>query len=176
MDKSVPQNPSKTLTPRQAFKTFQHVVATPPRQQPLAAALAGYQFFEPAVLLSCGVSYRRLTVVNDMTMAEAFRKSWTCQPLKQPRVPTVALCHIDGVIRKVYKDLKWIHTVMEAALLNNGEYLARILHGDGDTMEWAFVGNEAPEYHRLIGLDLSNELTRRGMANPVRYVNCHETE
>lgn len=129
---------------------------------------------KPLVLLSCEVSFNKLKVVNDMTMAEAFRQSWTCQPLKKKHPPLVAVCHVAGVIKKIYKDLHWVVAGLDKHHNNEDDRSFALemtsLGSPSDT--WNFYANEAPEYNYLIGVDLSAELTQRGMANPVRYVNC----
>lgn len=156
------------------------------------------KFHHPAVLLSCEKSFARLGVVNDMTIAEAFRQSWTCQPYKKKRVPSHAICHVRGIIRKVYKDLHWYPAnvdemyrlghatglILELANRDAAapdskllrEMLERFKHikmtHNDDPDLWNFTGNEAPEFNKLIRVDLSAELTQRGMANPVRYINC----
>lgn len=177
MDKNVLQTPSmKPLTPIQAWHSAMSSFKAPENKRDLVEKLGAAGFTKPAVLLRCGDSYRRLSVVNDFTMAAAFMLSWTCQPLKKEVVPQVALCHVDGVILKVYKDLKWFPTEVAKAILR-GDPLRQVAaiqkEVEDSAEEWAFLGNEAPEYKRLLGLDLSAELARRGMANPVRYINCH---
>lgn len=123
---------------------------------------------KPGVLLSCGESYRKLPVVNDIAMAQAFSGAWSFQPLKRRLVPTLALCHVDGVIRKVYKDLVWrLATPAEVELRR--QFTEHEVKAD---KLWLFTGNEAPEYDQLLGVDLSEYLRQRGMNNPVRYVNC----
>jgi hypothetical protein len=113
----------------------------------------------PMVLLSINKSLRKLSVLNDMTMAEAFRKAWTCQPLAKKRAPRIAICHDEGKIVKIYKDLVW-------------EPIDPVQPGYATT--WAFTGNETPDLMRIWGgMNLSDELTQPGMANPVRYVNCN---
>jgi len=136
----------------------------------LVRRLARNRFNQPAVLLSCARSYRRLNPVNDITMANAFSQGWTCQPLDKIFVPTVALCHVQGVIKKIYKDLSWSRlseTNADTRWLSLRDK-QRLLKGE----LWKFSGNEAPEYAHLLDLDLSEDLTQRGMANPVRYINC----
>lgn len=122
----------------------------------------------PTVLLSCERSYNSLTVVNDMTMAEAFRLSWTCKPLNKRHPPVIAVCHLAGTIKKIYMNLNWRPTD-ETLLMQPGVTMDNVVAD-----EWAFTGDETHGtiYQRYIGLDLSQELTVRGMANPVRYLNC----
>lgn len=164
------------------------VVTSVPAKIALERKLSGIT--RPLVLLSCEQSYRKLRIVNDLTMAEAFRQSWFCQPLKQPHPPEVALCHVKGVVRKVYKDVQWHRAVDDlredarrlASLTPHSAETRRLLDelvdqfagspGGYNSNLWNFTANEAPEYEWLLGLDLSDEVTRRGMSNPVRYVNC----
>lgn len=141
--------------------------------------LEKYQAFShPAVLLSCGISFRRLRMVNDFTMARAFHRAWTCQPLKQKKVPHIALCHVDGVIKKIYKDLVWypdsVVKIEEQAQLEPSRFSGFVeMFRNSTASQWAFAANEAPEYSHLLDLDLRPHLTQRGMANPVRYVFCN---
>ncbi len=144
------------------------------------ALASAFHFHEPAVLLSCEKSFRKLTVVNDFTLAQAFHSAWTCRPLKQNHVPRVAICHIKGVVRKVYRDLVWspeaLGTINSTGkvLSPQGAYISAFSDGlvDPNAPLWSFTANEAPEWKVMVGADLSPALTRQGMANPVRYVNC----
>jgi hypothetical protein len=144
---------------------------TPPNKAALVLRLAERGFAEPAVLLSCGESYRKLRLVNDFTMAQAFSRAWTCQPLSKARIPQVAICHVDGIVKKVYKDLVWFPADFADPSRMSG-FVEMFRHNP--TNLWAFSGNEALQHQlALVGMDLTEELTQRGMANPVRYVNCH---
>lgn len=176
---------------------------------PTEARLRALDFAHPAVLLSCEKSLAKLAVVNDISMARAFRQSWTFSPYSRHPVPKMALCHVRGVLRKIYKDLVWVRKEIDEASWADaaGAYRLRdtirmsqlaersklgvfcdpvLLRQLQNTLakgemkspdsglpgEWNFYGNEAPEFDYLLGVDLSEELTQRGMANPVRYVNC----
>jgi hypothetical protein len=142
--------------------TMAEAILTPPSDR-IIAKLGG--FSHPAVLLSCGRSFEKLHVVNDILLAQAFCRAWTCKPLQKNRPPTYAICHLDGVVRKIYKDLKWSPVLP----------IKPPVPGDRRPLQfdlWQFSGNETPELAHLVGLDLREELTQRGMANPVRYLNC----
>lgn len=191
-----------------------NVISTPSKLEELQRALHD----TPAVLLSCEQSYKKLTMINDMTLAQAFRQAWTCQPLKKRHPPEIAVCHIRGVIKKIYRDLHWEPVVSKfceqwddavcavAVMLDDAQQESnlRVSHFKTpltaaehsrfqeilremrekllrrqklqptaqDSMVWRFTGNEAYELKHLIGMDLSADLTKRGMANPTRYLNC----
>lgn len=172
-------------------------ISTPSKPKTLEQRL--HMVREPAVLLSCEQSFKKLTVVNDMTLAQAFRQSWTCRPLSKKTPPQVAVCHVRGVIKKVYTDLHWYPAVMDTVyqLGRSVGYIEEVVQREGHALQetlvrdllervkcsaiatgssypdlWNFTGNEAKEYNHLVGMDLSAQLTQRGMANPVRYLNC----
>lgn len=135
------------------------------RRATIQALMAARGFHEPAVLLNCTQSYDRLSVKNDITIAEAFRRAWTCKPLQQGRVPRVAICHIRGLILKVYSDLVW---EPEDLSLSVQEALRAF-----PPVKWVFSGNDSRQWPLLLGSRLDEALfTQRGMANPVRYINC----
>jgi hypothetical protein len=109
----------------------------------------------PAVLLSCSKSFNKLTVVNDQTMLSAFSEMWTARPDR--RTPQLALCHVGGIIQKVYDNLVWTKSSSVAA---NGYPM------------FSFTGKDAVAYQHLIGTSVAAVVKRQGCANPVYYLNC----
>jgi hypothetical protein len=118
-------------------------------------------FYHPAVVINCTQRFRELLVVNDMTIAQAFRRDWLCQPLKQPRIPRHAVCHVDGVINKIYKDLVWEPEDLD---LSVDEAMRRT------DLRWRFTGNEELCFEQLLNMDMSL-LSKRTIGSSIRYVN-----
>lgn len=164
-----------------------HVISTPTNRT-LSQVLSPIK--RPAVLLNCTQSYSRLQpqaqLVKDFDAADACRRAWSCQPLKKARVPEVAICHVGGVVRKIYTNLVWIPASEDLRKIARilGSYCSSSQAQDAlqnwtnqalaqlEGQLWCFTANEAPEYDVLLGLNLAEWISQRGQANPVRYLNC----
>ena len=133
--------------------------AAPTSRQATVASLLGLKSDDSILVLDCTKSFREAVAAGDTGTEELDRRfgsAWTGRPDR--RAPKLVACRVGGAVVRVYKNPRW-------------KPAGKVVPTTGKPT-WSFTGEPAPEYAKMVGVDLGSVLKDRGMQNPLYYVNC----